>query len=322
MLGDVLGLNLNVALRSMLRLILCVGYLFTLSVPLTLLSLGSSLAFFTVTFFFSRYQRVSSRAVQEATADSNHVAEQSLSLARTVRAFGAEVWEEQRFSRVLSSRRNGTTSFGRPAVSSARLHSPLLSSRLLAPGVAMKVLIKPRIQKDKWSLYWKTSMCTKTELLDEFELELDDTASIEALKTAVMRALGWPPVAGLLPLEGFEEPWELWAHRGIELPEDGTLAAAGVADGAAVVAVRKVLVAEGAVPPRQAGCVDRRCRGTPLGCNASPARGGAVTRCDAAPRRAFRVGRSARRRGGATRAAAQQQERRRDGSSSGDVTAG
>ena len=104
MLGDVLGLNLNVALRSMLRLILCVGYLCTLSVPLTLLSLGSSLAFFTVTFFFSRYQRVSSRAVQEATADSNHVAEQSLSLARTVRAFGAEVWEEQRFSRVLSSR--------------------------------------------------------------------------------------------------------------------------------------------------------------------------------------------------------------------------
>ena len=104
MLGDVLGLNLNVALRSMLRLILCVGYLCTLSVPLTLLSLGSSLAFFTVTFFFSRYQRVSSRAAQEATADSNHVAEQSLSLARTVRAFGAEVWEEQRFSRVLSSR--------------------------------------------------------------------------------------------------------------------------------------------------------------------------------------------------------------------------
>ena len=104
MLGDVLGLNLNVALRSMLRLILCVGYLCTLSVPLTLLSLGSSLAFFAVTFFFSRYQRVSSRAVQEATADSNHVAEQSLSLARTVRAFGAEVWEEQRFSRVLSSR--------------------------------------------------------------------------------------------------------------------------------------------------------------------------------------------------------------------------
>jgi len=104
MLGDVLGLNLNVALRSMLRLVLCVGYLCTLSVPLTCVSLGSSLAFFVVTFFFSRYQRVSSRAVQEATADSNHVAEQSLSLARTVRAFGAEAWEEKRYNSVLASR--------------------------------------------------------------------------------------------------------------------------------------------------------------------------------------------------------------------------
>lgn len=104
MLGDVLGLNLNVALRSLLRLVLCVCYLCTLSVPLTCISLGSSLAFFIVTFFFSRYQRVSSRAVQEATADSNHCAEQSLSLSRTVRAFGAEAWEEKRYSSVLAAR--------------------------------------------------------------------------------------------------------------------------------------------------------------------------------------------------------------------------
>ena len=114
----------------------------------------------------------------------------------------------------------------------------------------MKVLIKPRIQKDKWSLYWKTSMNTKTELLDEFELELDAGASVAALKAAVSRALGWPPVEGLLRLEGFVEPWELWATAGIELPEAGTLAAAGIEEGTAVVAVRKVLVAEGALLSR------------------------------------------------------------------------
>ena len=112
----------------------------------------------------------------------------------------------------------------------------------------MKVLIKPRIQKDKWSLYWKTSMNTKTELLDEFELELDAGASVASLKAQVTSALGWPPVAGLLRLEGFEEPWELWASAGMELPDSGTLQAAGLEDGAAVVAVRKVLVAEGARP--------------------------------------------------------------------------
>jgi hypothetical protein len=82
MVGDVLGLNVNVAFRSLLRLLLTVGYLGTLSLPLTGVALGSSLAFFVVTFFFSRYQRVSSKAAQEATADSNHVAEQ-------VRVWGA-----------------------------------------------------------------------------------------------------------------------------------------------------------------------------------------------------------------------------------------
>jgi ABC-type multidrug transport system fused ATPase/permease subunit len=104
MVGDVLGLNLNVAFRSLLRLVLTVGYLAMLSVPLTCVALGSSLAFFVVTFFFSSYQRVASKAAQEATADSNHVAEQSLSLARTVRTFCAEAWEEARFNSVLASR--------------------------------------------------------------------------------------------------------------------------------------------------------------------------------------------------------------------------
>ena len=37
----------------------------------------------------------------------------------------------------------------------------------------MKVLIKPRLQKDKWSLYWKTSMATRTHALDDFELDVD-----------------------------------------------------------------------------------------------------------------------------------------------------
>jgi hypothetical protein len=133
----------------------------------------------------------------------------------------------------------------------------------------MKVLVKPRLQKDKWSLYWKTSMATKTELLDEFELDLGDgPADVGALKAAVSAALGWPPVSGLLRLEGFEEPWELWAHKGVELPESGSLEKAGVPDGGEVVAVRKVLVAEGA-------CVRARAR--------APARAAASRRAGVAP---------------------------------------
>lgn len=56
---------------------------------------------------------------------------------------------------------------------------------------------------------------------------------------------GWAPVAGLLRLEGFQEPWEKAVYRGRELKPAQTLEAAGLQEGAVITAVRKVLVAEG-----------------------------------------------------------------------------
>lgn len=44
----------------------------------------------------------------------------------------------------------------------------------------MKITVKPRVQKDKWSLYWKTSMMTKTEMLDEFVIDCPDPAAMTA----------------------------------------------------------------------------------------------------------------------------------------------
>ena len=124
----------------------------------------------------------------------------------------------------------------------------------------MKVFIKPRLQKDKWSLYWKTSMATKTELLDPFELEVADGTTAAGLKAKVASLLSWEPVDRLLRLEGFEEPWELCALRGVELPDDTPLTAAGVTDGAEVTVVRKLLVAEGAWPRGVRGRRAPRCR--------------------------------------------------------------
>jgi len=43
----------------------------------------------------------------------------------------------------------------------------------------MLVRIKPRLQQEKWSLYWKTSMSTRTFALDEFDMEVDP-ASVTA----------------------------------------------------------------------------------------------------------------------------------------------
>ncbi|KAK3282015.1 hypothetical protein CYMTET_10226 [Cymbomonas tetramitiformis] len=111
----------------------------------------------------------------------------------------------------------------------------------------MKLTIKPRVQKDKWSLYWKSSMLTKTEKLDDITLDVSDPKSFTAaqLKAAVAEKFGWEPVDTLLRLEGFEEPWELAMYKGVELPSDSTLEDCNVPDEATVVTVRKVLVAEG-----------------------------------------------------------------------------
>lgn len=110
----------------------------------------------------------------------------------------------------------------------------------------MRILVKPVVQKDKWSLYWKTSMVTKTETLDEFELNVEPTTTAKELKARIASELGWQPVEELLRLEGFVEPWELCCHKGIELEESATLADSGIKELDRIVTVRKVLVAEGA----------------------------------------------------------------------------
>jgi hypothetical protein len=74
----------------------------------------------------------------------------------------------------------------------------------------MKVLIKPRLQKDKWSVYWKTSMATRTLSLDSFELDVDPAVVTgKQLRATVAEAIGLQPEKTLCRLEGFVEPWEL-----------------------------------------------------------------------------------------------------------------
>jgi hypothetical protein len=53
----------------------------------------------------------------------------------------------------------------------------------------VKLTVKPRVQKDKWSLYWKTSMMTKTELMDDVVIDVADPATMTGgqLKAAVRR---------------------------------------------------------------------------------------------------------------------------------------
>ncbi len=109
----------------------------------------------------------------------------------------------------------------------------------------MRLTIRPRVQRDKWSLYWKESMATKTDNLDDLTIDIDDKATPAQLLKTVAQKQQWQPVEELLPLEGFSEPWERLIFQGRELSPEVPLSEQGVSGNAMVVAVRRVLIADG-----------------------------------------------------------------------------
>lgn len=119
--------------------------------------------------------------------------------------------------------------------------------RLRGGGKEVKVTVRRRIQKDKWSLYWKESMSTKTEELEDMILKVDpDSITVKELMAKVAETSKWAPVDSLLRLDGFEDPWERAIYKGRELSMDSVLRDAGVTSGDdAIVTVRRVLLADG-----------------------------------------------------------------------------
>lgn len=118
--------------------------------------------------------------------------------------------------------------------------------RLRGGGREIKLTIRRRIQKDKWSLYWKESMSTKTEELDDMVLKVDpETLTVQELMSRVSQESKWAPVDSLLRLDGFEDPWERAIYKGRELKMDSVLKDAGVTGEDAIVTVRRVLLADG-----------------------------------------------------------------------------
>ena len=107
--------------------------------------------------------------------------------------------------------------------------------------------VKRRVQKDKWSLYWKESMSTKTEELDDMTVKVDpESMTVKDLLSKVAQDSKWAPADSLLRLDGFTDPWERAIFKGRELSLESLLKDAGVSSGDdAIVAVRRVLLADG-----------------------------------------------------------------------------
>lgn len=107
--------------------------------------------------------------------------------------------------------------------------------------------VHPRVQRERWSLYWKETMATATDLLDDVVLDdiNTETATASDLLNQVASRQGWRSADELLALEGFEGPWERVLYKGRELDLAKTLAEQGVPADADLTTVRLALVAEG-----------------------------------------------------------------------------
>merc|ERR1739847_236296 len=65
--------------------------------------------------------------------------------------------------------------------------------------MTISLTVQPRIQREKWSLYWKESMMTKTDVLDPVVLKVDEknTKVADVLQMLSTR-MSWPEKQTLL----------------------------------------------------------------------------------------------------------------------------
>ena len=89
--------NVNVLLRNALQVVIGSMLLASLSPPLAVAAAAVTALLFYVTERYGRFSRRAARALQDATAEANRVAEEAFSLARTVRFSGTEVAEQARY---------------------------------------------------------------------------------------------------------------------------------------------------------------------------------------------------------------------------------
>ena len=69
-----------------------------------------------------------------------------------------------------------------------------LLGRLRGGSSTVSITLQPRLQKDKWSLYWKESMATKTDSLESITLTVDVHTKVN-----VLQQVSYPKLLTALP---------------------------------------------------------------------------------------------------------------------------
>ncbi|XP_076943444.1 ABC transporter B family member 26, chloroplastic-like [Bidens hawaiensis] len=97
----VIGNDLNLILRNLLQATGALIYLLVLSWPLGLCTLAICSTLSLIMYRYGQYQKKAARLTQEYTASANEVAQETFSLMRTVRVYGTEHKELERYDNWL-----------------------------------------------------------------------------------------------------------------------------------------------------------------------------------------------------------------------------
>uniref|UniRef100_J3L705 ABC transmembrane type-1 domain-containing protein n=1 Tax=Oryza brachyantha TaxID=4533 RepID=J3L705_ORYBR len=97
----VIGNDLNLISRNLLQGVGALIYLLVLSWPLGMCTMLICATLSTIMLVHGRYQKRAAKFVQEFTASANNVAQEVISLVRTVRVYGTEKQEFKRYAKWL-----------------------------------------------------------------------------------------------------------------------------------------------------------------------------------------------------------------------------
>lgn len=168
--------NVNVLFRNALQVAIGGAFLAHLSPLLAAVAAVATASLFLVTARYGAFSRRAARALQDATAEANRVAEEAFALARTVRAFGAEATEAERYGllvqRQFDINLRQSAAYGFYVVASNSLYHLSKSFALAAAGfVAVTKATAPGLSSESLTtfvLMLDVVLCAALSVADEW----------------------------------------------------------------------------------------------------------------------------------------------------------
>ncbi|GFR44975.1 hypothetical protein Agub_g6285, partial [Astrephomene gubernaculifera] len=195
----VIATNANIAIRNLLQALGGVAYLYTLSPPLCGITVAISAVLWAVTLVYGRFARRMQKVFQDVLAESNTVAEEALTLSRTVRTFGTEGSETRRYTTWLDRLYQvGKRQAAGYALFVASGHIACYASKVAALAVGCAMVLSGRLtaeQLTNFIMYVEFVTYASLNVCDEFTEICEAVGASERVVTM----LGAPPAPQTAP---------------------------------------------------------------------------------------------------------------------------